>query len=116
MCKNTFLELNKKTFCQFITKHTQNKIKVTTSRRLYLLIKKKVEKQAHISQFGVFLSELDMDSIDNDWQHILNWHINNGNEITIANAFRFFAKAVHYEDKESQTKDCKSVFRHQKRR
>eukprot|EP01084_Bolivina_argentea_P049110 90376_1 len=97
-----FLKLNRKEFTKIIREHT--KILPAVGVKIYKNIKIALEKKTQSKQFGEFLTSLDIDSIDNDYYHILKVHIHTGDAITIKNAFRFFVLVVHYEDTESEKK------------
>eukprot|EP01084_Bolivina_argentea_P124591 220769_1 len=53
---------------------------------------------------------LDIDKVVSDYQHIINYHINDGNKKVMKNTFEFFNTIVHYDD--VATENCIS----QKRR
>eukprot|EP01084_Bolivina_argentea_P160844 280063_1 len=97
--------LQRKKFAKSIQKHT--KIKPAVSVKLHKLILQTLKEKAQMAQFGKFLSELNLKTIDKDYHHILHSHINKGNKITIENVFRFFTKVVHYEDSDQEIKECK---------
>eukprot|EP01084_Bolivina_argentea_P071286 129629_1 len=105
----TFLKMKRKTFYKCVSEHT--KIKPAHAAKLYTNILNTLTKIAQTKQFGLFLSDLDMNVIDEDYYHILKIHINDGNKESIKNAFRFFERIVHYEDSGSEIEECRSVKR-----
>eukprot|EP01084_Bolivina_argentea_P085009 153674_1 len=105
----TFLNLKRKMFIQFMKTHTT--IKPAWAGKLYNMVRKALKSRAQTQEFGKFLSDVDMKTIDLDYHHILNTHINIGNKLTIENVFEFFRIAVHYEDTGSEIADCRSVNR-----
>eukprot|EP01084_Bolivina_argentea_P251527 421873_1 len=110
----TILEMKRLNFAKvFLKKYT--KIKVSTGAKLYTAIMKSLKQKAQTLQYGAFLSDLDIDTIDKDYHHILNSHINAGNKTTIKNALRFFKEVVHYEDLQSEIEQCRSAKRNQSR-
>eukprot|EP01084_Bolivina_argentea_P297487 512520_1 len=111
---NVFLKLDRKAFAATIKKLTN--IKPALSGRLYLQLMKKIKHAAQSKQYGQYLYDLDIDSIDIHHHHILESHIKNGDKDTVKNIFQFFAMIVHYEDTDTQVKQCRSVNRTQQRR
>eukprot|EP01084_Bolivina_argentea_P177027 306218_1 len=114
MDKDVFLKFSRKEFCIEMQKTSQNRIKRTTSSRLYKDVMKSLKKKAC---FDDFLADINMDDVEYDWQHILDFHVSaqHGDPITIENIFRFFDKVIHYEDTPTEKEKCISKINHQKR-
>eukprot|EP01084_Bolivina_argentea_P253461 425742_1 len=108
-----FLSLERKTFIKLI--HTHTKIKTSYSAKIYKSLSNKLKQIAQTQQYGEFLCKLNSQMIDKDYHHILKFHVNNGNKITIENVFRFFGKVVHYNDTPTEKKECRSIKRREKR-
>eukprot|EP01084_Bolivina_argentea_P058044 105984_1 len=109
----TFLKMNRKTFSTNVKKYT--KIKPAILVKFYKHIRYTLAQKAAEKQLGEMLSETNSNIIDSDYHHVLNFHINYGNKQTIENTFRFFNIAVHYEDQENETENCRSFKRRQQR-
>eukprot|EP01083_Nonionella_stella_P112212 329793_1 len=108
-CVQTFLNAGRKRFGKIIQKEGNTSLAI--SLRLRDTILYSLEQKAQSQQFGTFLSDLDMESVDRDYYHILRVHINGGDKTCIENCFRYFKRAVHYEDKPSEIEECISVKR-----
>eukprot|EP01084_Bolivina_argentea_P218985 371501_1 len=112
----TFFDIGKKGLVNILKTHTN--VKIVFAARLHKAVLESLKTEAHRKQFGSFLSELDMNSIDADYYHILKTHINDGSKISIKNTFRFFATVVHYQDKislDQQEQECISCKRRAQR-
>ena len=111
---NTFLALGSKKFAKLIKSHIQ--IIPAISVRMYkeIITALKQDPQAQRRQFDIFLQQTDISTIDDDYHHILELHINNGNKATIKNALSFFQETLHYDDKKSQIDACRSLVRRKK--
>eukprot|EP01083_Nonionella_stella_P219454 786114_1 len=110
-CTDAFLQMPKKTFC------TQLKplgIKMGLGATLHKEIKNALQIKARQiefgPEFGAFLSSC-IKSVQKDYHHVLRSHIHSDNQELIKNAFSFFSKTVHYDDTESEIKNCKSCQR-----
>eukprot|EP01083_Nonionella_stella_P238569 835889_1 len=109
----SFLSIKRIKFAKMIQKCT--KLGVATGTKLYSKIHDKLKNDAQTKQFGQFLSDLDMNTIVKDYQHILNIHIKQGNKTSIENVFRFFGYVIHYEDSSSDASECRSLKRRENR-
>eukprot|EP01084_Bolivina_argentea_P218183 370297_1 len=106
---NVFVKLNRKSFAKIIQNHTQ--ILPAVGGKLYKKINNSLQKTAQTQQFGQFISDLDMTCINNDYHHILTWHIYKGDKESIQNAFMFFGTVIHYEDNPTDIEECRSYKR-----
>eukprot|EP01084_Bolivina_argentea_P296076 509873_1 len=104
-----FLATDRKAFLTKIKKHTNIQPAFITKihKRILIALKTKTQKD----EFGTFLSELNINQIDNDYHHILKSHIHCGNKNKIKNTFRYFQNIVHCEDTPTQIDKCRSVER-----
>eukprot|EP01084_Bolivina_argentea_P315603 546819_1 len=112
-----FSKTDRKTFAwEWIKKHT--KIKPAAGGKLYIAVRNSLQKTAQIEQYGEFLRNIDMDLIEKDYHHIINTHIENEDKGSIyaENAYRFYETIIHFEDTNSQIRECKSVERNIRRR
>eukprot|EP01084_Bolivina_argentea_P117371 208457_1 len=75
----------KKQFTGILAKQYQ--IKIGTSRKLY----KEIRQTA-------LWSTIDIDKVNEYYNHICEWHINNGNSECVRNVFLFFRHFIHYDD------------------
>eukprot|EP01084_Bolivina_argentea_P079755 144595_1 len=75
----------------------------------------KLKKEAQTKEFGLFLSDANMNQVNDDYYHLLKTHINNGSKNSIKNVFRFFHRIVHYEDTGSEIEECRSNNRRESR-
>eukprot|EP01084_Bolivina_argentea_P294497 506720_1 len=107
-----FCRMNRKTFVTNIKKLTG--IKPAVSVKLYKKINLSLKVLAQIYQWGKLSADITKHNIDQDYHHILKWHIEHGNQNSIKNTFRFFSTVVHYEDESSQAAQCVSIKRVQK--
>eukprot|EP01083_Nonionella_stella_P069112 184071_1 len=104
---NTFLETDVKSFKKKVKLHLG--LKPSFGFLLWKRINANLKRRAQRLQFDEYLSDLDMDTVDKDYHHILKSHIQNGSKNNIKNAFLFFGKVVHFRDK--VTAACKSLQR-----
>eukprot|EP01084_Bolivina_argentea_P177483 306906_1 len=109
-----FLSLQRKEFFDEISKYTKN-IKLSHGLKLFRTLTNGLKNLAQTVEFGKFLTDLDFDSIDADYHHILRVHINEGNKITIENVFRFFETTCHWFDLEDDIANCRSIKRKETR-
>eukprot|EP01084_Bolivina_argentea_P066653 121522_1 len=109
----TFLGLKRPEFAKIIRKET--KIKPAVSSKLHKAIFNSLLKQIQTEQLGEFLSNLNAESIDKDYHHILNTHVNKGNKMSVEHIFRFFGNIVHYDDCDTDIKQCRSFNRKEQR-
>eukprot|EP01084_Bolivina_argentea_P091220 164221_1 len=106
-----FSKTDRNTFAkQWTKKHT--KIKTAAAGKLWLAVRDSLLKTAQTEQQGEFLSNVDMDVIEKDYHHVINTHIEHehAESIYAQNAYRFYETIIHYEDKGSQIRECKSRF------
>eukprot|EP01084_Bolivina_argentea_P306597 529821_1 len=84
---NTFINITRRPFAQLVKDHTG--IKPGYGAKFHSTILRKLKKMAQAKEFGVFLSDRNMNQINDDYYHLLKVHINNGNKNTVKNVFRF---------------------------
>eukprot|EP01084_Bolivina_argentea_P054193 99408_1 len=108
----TFVGMNRKQFAKMM--ETCVKLKLSYGVRLYKLILKSLKSSAQYQQFGEYLSEFQIEMVNNDYYHILKCHIKQGNKITIENTFNFFA-LIHFDDSSYQISNCRSLTRKSQR-
>ena len=77
--------------------------------QLYRSTYVKLQSTAHMNKFGECLSDLDARNVQELYQHVLDIHINNGNEQSIKNTFQFFANIVHCQGKAVDCKSCQRI-------
>eukprot|EP01083_Nonionella_stella_P091314 255288_1 len=111
----TLLDAGRKGFATIIQNKGNASLVRSHALHLYDTILYSLKQKAQTRQFGEFLSEVDMDVITKDYHHILKVHVREGDKACIENCFRYFAYAVHFEDKSTETKECRSVKRNQVR-
>eukprot|EP01084_Bolivina_argentea_P226287 382247_1 len=111
----TFLKRGRKQFAKCLQKCTGKNINLAIGSKLYKLTMKRLKEKTQQAQFGKFISEIDSKLIDKNYHHILHSHINNGNKLSRENVFRFYEKIVHYEDLDSEKKECSSFKRREQR-
>eukprot|EP01083_Nonionella_stella_P225979 802966_1 len=105
---SVFLASERKTFLSDFS--TPSSLKLGSVVKLYSAVLKSLKDCAQTVQFGRFLSDFISGSIDNDYHHILELHIKNGDKTTMENVFRFFDCVLHYNDS-SASKQCPSITR-----
>eukprot|EP01084_Bolivina_argentea_P215747 366360_1 len=110
---NIFEHMKRKTFISIVKKNT--KIKPAAAGKLYRNVQNSLKRQAQQHQFGKFLTELNFNSVEYDYNHLIQSHINHGNKNSIKNVFRFFNIAIHYEDTRIDIENCISLHRHRNR-
>eukprot|EP01084_Bolivina_argentea_P110527 197323_1 len=93
-----FIKINRESFC-ILCKKTY-KIKPSITGKLYKKIENAMETKSINREFEGFLSTLNSNEIQNDYYHILRYHINEGTNETRRNVFTFFQNVVHFEDVE----------------
>eukprot|EP01084_Bolivina_argentea_P296715 511058_1 len=112
-----FSKTDRNTFAKKWTKkHT--KIKPAAAGKLYFAIRDSLLKTAQTEQQGEFPRNIDMDVIEKDYHHVINTHIEHEHKESMyaQNAYKFYETIIHYDDNESQIKECKSVQRNIRRR
>eukprot|EP01084_Bolivina_argentea_P082711 149758_1 len=95
--------------------HKDTTIRIALGSRLYKKTLKALKVIAQKRQFGEILSEMDIQTIQHDYQHILKHHIHKGNKETIRNVFSFFGQVVHYNDTKLSVEQCRSFYRRTQR-
>eukprot|EP01084_Bolivina_argentea_P051978 95525_1 len=105
----TFLQLKKSQFtkiiCQYIT------VETSISDKLYESIYERLKKKAETAAYDLFLSSLDLDIVDKDYNHILKSHFSHMS--AEQSVLKFFQTIVHRDDFE-QVEECMSVTRKRK--
>eukprot|EP01084_Bolivina_argentea_P172191 298288_1 len=95
---------NTKQFVKYMKEYT--KIKPAQLGKLYRALKYSIT----FGKFLQYLSDLDINLVDQDYHHVLKEHIDNGTETTIEHLFRFFAELTHYEDLPAVAENCKKTY------
>eukprot|EP01084_Bolivina_argentea_P169602 293997_1 len=116
--KNEFLRLDKISFIKQLQKYAN--ILPSDGDKLHQLITKKMKRTAQTMQFGKFLSDVDINILDKHYYHILNCHINHGNQTSVKNAFIFFQNVIKCDqikinDNNSKQNTCISWNRREQR-
>eukprot|EP01084_Bolivina_argentea_P270527 460024_1 len=96
---------NRKAFRQMIIENTN--INRTGAIKIWRTVKKRIQRKAEVQHFGNFLTDLDINTIDKDYHHIVNAHLHNGNRSTLENVFKFFGHVVHYDDTPDVIQQCR---------
>eukprot|EP01083_Nonionella_stella_P069615 185671_1 len=104
-----FLSTRRKQFAAKIAQLL--KVKIGPALRLHKRVLNSLKDKAQTEQFGKLCLDFDSGIIDEDYHHILESHIKNGDKTTTENAFRFFEKVVHFRDTNAQKKGCNSIDR-----
>ena len=105
-----------KQFLSMEIKQFQLEIKLTpaASEKIHAKIMLGLRDRIHIQKFGTFLRSVDINRIDQDYHHIIKWHINGGNKTSIKNVFTYFSSILHYDDGGGDTNKCRSLMRREK--
>eukprot|EP01084_Bolivina_argentea_P276242 471328_1 len=107
--------LGKKRFAKKISEHIKINVNRKTAGKLYKYIEQELKHLMETTQAGELFSDVKMTSAQKDYNHILTWHIEKGNESTIKNVFRFFAHVVHFDDTSQEIERCICIKRQKKR-
>eukprot|EP01083_Nonionella_stella_P012180 34559_1 len=108
---NGFLQMPRKAFICSVEESAN--VKKAIAAKIYRNTKNRLKKETQTLQFGQFLSDSQMNRVNDDYNHILRSHIAPRNTLSIKNLFRFFRHVVHWEDTELDK--CVSLERHRKR-
>eukprot|EP01083_Nonionella_stella_P001119 3241_1 len=57
------------------------------------------------------LQSMDFETVDRDYRHILEIHIENGDKTSVTSVFKFFNHILHWNDNPTQIEECKSLER-----
>eukprot|EP01084_Bolivina_argentea_P200792 343312_1 len=114
----SFISMTRKAFGTFM----QNKlmllkveVKMSPLVSIYSKIKQSIEKLICIIKMGTFLANINMEELNNDYIHILHYHIHDGSRQTVESTFKFFHNLIHSEDSIDEIELCPCIKRRNQR-
>eukprot|EP01084_Bolivina_argentea_P088823 160360_1 len=104
--RHALAEMSKVEFIDEIVKRTS--IKKGIAHKMYRLLLPKCKEAVQNGEYNGFVSELDYESIDNDFFHVLNYHIKYGGQMKW-DTFKYFKETVICLEDDCDSKSRKKI-------